>query len=113
MPRAQSEEPETELPIAIELPEGISQDELQQLKPMIFPEEEIKAELIQPGVTQPMINAILAKRLVNLDTGDFTHGQLKSAQSYFVKEMTADINQIGANAGEDEGSAQRPQDEDE
>jgi len=55
MPSAQSEEPETELPVGIELPEGISQDELQQLKPMVFPEEDIKAELIQPGVTQPMI----------------------------------------------------------
>ena len=60
-----------------------------------------------------MIQGILDKRLVNLDKGDFTESQLKAAQTYFVKEMTADINQIGANAEEDQENSQRPEQEEE
>lgn len=70
------------MPVAAEdsAERDLSQEDLEKLKPLVFPEEDIKEELSKPGVTQEDINAILSDKLAKIqDTGDFSMKQLREA----------------------------------
>lgn len=79
--------------------EPLNSEELNQLKPIVFPETKIKQELSRPGFTQRGIESILSAKLSDLpNIGDFSMNQLKEAQSYWVKDMTAEIREVGGAA---------------